>query len=471
MKFNVRKMLLLILSILLTGICCGCGDKSLGDQMYGELKEESMDDSRAFLASVLGVPASYHYEFETGDSGLLSISIDADTIQLPDTESMITAKFTRKISDADYKRSVAEAIFDIDAGIYVFDETNLPIEDITALEEYYEMCRDVAISLNDISAIETYDMFLDDLREKEVSAPKERTGAGDYSSDTYVGTIGDYQYLLTFLTTDEGYSNGFLLSYYMEDLLINYRPAEGMTKVSLFIEYGDGLEQEYSISIENKAEITQEEAVAIAKDFLYVCGIEDTKEIEISNMEWDYYELFWASDADVDYVTEYDGYNITFARSLDGTVPYLAYFYWLDNIELNEFYESEVSSELFTISVDDNGVQWAKCYDMYTKQELVEKIELLSWDEVIEAVNASVAEYYTENPTSYSGVNFNYIELTYFMLPDTSEAGTYIYTPVWVFSQIEENMLEFDYTIYPTQIFMINAITGEVINLPEMIGN
>ncbi len=58
--------------------------------------------------------------------------------------------------------------------------------------------------------------------------------------------------------------------------------------------------------------------------------------------------------------------------------------------------------------------------------------------------------------TSYSQIKFNSIELFYY--PEETSSG-FLYTPVWIFSEIDESTNEL------IELILINATTGSIVEV------
>ena len=84
----------------------------------------------------------------------------------------------------------------------------------------------------------------------------------------------------------------------------------------------------------------------------------------------------------------------------------------------------------------------------------------------MEKANTNIAEYYTTYPTRYKKVEFNDMKLAYY-LEKTDEDGVFKYVPAWILSQYED-MEDSNNANYPTQMVVLDATDGSVIDLLEL---
>ena len=427
----------------------------------GSSENSGSGDSGA-LASRLGIPESYEGDIEVGDSGLKSIKIKDDDISIPSSDSMSIINYKSNTFDNAYKQKVCEAVFDKSKGIYVYDWEHQTKSDLQSQIDSFQAMLEEAKASGDTETESYCNEYISYLEDEMTNATDERTGAGDYSATDFIGNIGDYEYMLSFSDSEEGLGANFELSYYPSEGLINYKPHEGATYVYAYdAQYGD---EDVDESMPNSCTFTQDEAGSLAQEFLSSCGIDDVIPTYTSQLLWEYYDTSYDVVA-----TEYDGYIMTFGRSVNGTAPYSADLSMVDSLSSDDDVWYDSTSETFTIQVDSNGVINASCYPLLAPTGDEQKnVELMSWKDLLSALNKNVPAYYTENKTTYNEIEYNDVRLTYYCMKDESQENIYQYVPVWIFAQADEEDGTYDYD-YPVQAIMVNAVDGTIYDLKEVL--
>jgi hypothetical protein len=458
-KFNNKTTAILFVAVLsATTALSGCGKKKI-DYDVEDGQETDNDGDGAGLAARLGIPESYEGDLEVGSSGLDSIKIDDDDIITPSTDSMSVVSFTKNTIDNEYKQQVCEAIFDQSQGIYEYDWEHMTKDDIQVQIDMYNQIVEEGTASGDEDTVEYAQEYIDYLNEEMENAVDERSGAGDYSGTDFIGYIGQNQYMISFSDSDDSLGASFDLSYYPYETMINYRPCEGAVYVYAYDSiYGD---DGYDDSIPNECTLSKDDAAELAKQFLDDCGIDDVIQTNISDLLWEYYDSSYEVVS-----TAYDGYIVTFERSINGTAPYSADLSMVDTLEDESVWSN---TETFTLNIDDSGVISASCYPLLKATGEEEKnVSLLTWDEILKSLNENLPTYYAEHTTSYSDITFNDVRLTYYKIPDASTEDAYTYTPVWIFAEAEKYDGEYDYD-YPVQAVMVNAMDGSIIELTDVL--
>lgn len=90
----------------------------------GDASQTAETDSIGGLVHDLSIPENAHMELPTDGTGLKKISIDADTIKVPEKDKMYTKEYYMGDIGADDRRQILEAVFDEDEGIF-----NYPYDD------------------------------------------------------------------------------------------------------------------------------------------------------------------------------------------------------------------------------------------------------------------------------------------------------------------------------------------------------
>lgn len=461
-KLTKMSAVLLATALSVATVFSGCNKKVDYDMGDGTQKEESAGEGGE-LSSRLGVPESYEGKLDVGDSGIKEITIKDDDIITPDSDSMSIVSYKKNSFDNAYRQKVCEAIFDKSKGIYVYDFEHQTKSDLQTQIDSYQTMLDDAKEAGDTDTEDYCKEYISYLENEMATATDEREGAGDYSASDYIGQIGDNQFMLSFSEGTEGLNASFDLSYYPSESMINYRPYEGASFVYAYdAKYG---EEGIDDSIVNTCTFSEDEAVSLAQEFLAGCGIDDVIVTDKSPLLWEYYDSSYNVIA-----TEYEGYIVNFGRSVNGTAPYSADLSMVDTLSSDEddaWYDAP--TETFSIQIDSNGVINASCYPLLVSTgEDQKNVDLLSWKELLKELDKNVAQYYTDNKTSYSDIEFNDVRLTYYCIKDDSQDDVYNYVPVWIFAQADENDGTYDFD-YPVQALMVNATDGTIYNLKDVL--
>lgn len=456
-KYNGKRATALFLTsaLIATTMLSGCGKKKV-DYMDEDGKKGKSEGGS--LSARLGIPESYDGDLDVGESGLKSIKISDPDIIVPDKDSMSVVYYTANDMNNEYKKNIAETFFDKSKGIYLYSWEKPYKGDIEAEIEVYQGLIDDATESGDTESLEWYNEYIDNLKQQLTEATDEREGAGDYSGDEYIGNVGNNQFMLSFMNAAEGLGSYFDISLYPDTSSLKYKPYEGAASAYYYDgEYSDEEEMEDSA---NKCSMTSDEAVEMATDFLQKCGIEDIVNTGVSDLVWEYDDSSYNILA-----MENDGYVVTFSRSVDGVAPYAGTTYMLEYLwDDDVFYDA--AYETYKVCVDDNGILEASCYDFLKPTgDKEENVELMSWEKVLEALATATSDFYSKNKTSYSSITFNDVRLSYYRIADGDK---YKYIPVWIFAQCEEAEGELDEE-YPVQLIMLDAVTGELLDLKEIL--
>ena len=446
--------LLLVTSLVAGTVLTGCGKKKVDYSMGDD--ENGSGGGGGKLVSRLDVPESYEGELEgiEADTGLSSVAIHAKSIAVPDTDKMSVVYYQNNTVDNDYKKRVCENFFDVSAGVYAYYWDKMYKGDIERQIASYE---EMAKQMTSDSDKSYFDDMIASLKEQLKTASDEREGAGDYSADAFVGSKGENEFMISFMSGDGGTGGGFSINYYPSDQMINYKPMDGATNV-----YCYSSDYYYGEATANTSSMTSDEAVQKGLEFLAGCGISDIIETKSTDLIWEY------SDASYNTISsQSDGYSVNFARSIDGVAPYTVYVYNIDTLNSDDVWY-DTKDETFELDMDDNGIVSGYCYDYFKATgDKKENVDILSWADALKALPKAVNTYYTENKTQYSSIDFNDVRLTYYKIP---EGDKYTYTPVWVFAQCdstnEDGTMD---TTSPSQLIMLNATTGELINLKDIL--
>ncbi len=464
MKIKINKILMamsLIVAILLSGCHKKNNDVSF---VIDSLEEARGDIQNGALANELGVPESINHQLDVSISGIDDVYISDDAIYVPDVPAMYTMECSRIELDAEYREKVVEGIFG-DSIIYVYDGQPTKAECEYYIDYYkkIENCPDVAYST-------IYSNMIEEYTDLKIKASDTREKNTDFSSNQYIGTIDNQQYLLTF-KEDAGCCASVYLSLYPDISVCDFFDiTEGFGVVE---SWGSLLDNENLYSdIRNKDRLldeitenntciyTEDEAVENACSYLN-CITCMPMSFAFSNP---LFIAYFQGTADNEY-RKNDGYDMTFIPEISGVKQYAAGLYYVDY--MNSEYKNQsnmyddthgivTNGTILRVALASNGLVGIGCDMPMEKRSELKKADLLSWDEIITALEASIDDYYTKHKTAYLQINFNSIELSYY--PKETDTG-FIYVPVWVFAEIDKDINE------PVQLILLDAQTGEIVEV------
>ena len=356
--------------------------------------------------------------------------------------------------DRDYKKKVAECIFDKDNEIYEYNgKLSKEMHDENIY--YYKKCEDIAKKQGYKDAVEAYrEMAAEEEQKKTQAAPLHP--AGEYESDSYIGYIDGKTFLLNF--TESG--DGFELKRYPEELTYDVIHADDITYAYCITEYGDGKEQELIQTNElNSAEISKEEAIKEAGDFLADIGITNVMMAEAATAEWLCRDL--ALGQNEGSVT-YDGYYITFTDAVESNPAYLGFCDETNILSPIEGDQRSMTSQIYEVNINDNGIVGIVCRQKYQRSDSKQDQQvLMDWDKLLETVSLEFDNYSNDNISG--DIIFNYARLTYCMT--LRDNGEFVLSPVWVFLSLDEIALEYQIDAYPNEMLIIDACTGKFITI------
>lgn len=447
-----KKITATILSVTLALATAGCGEKTVDYNIDEETQGGNSTSDGGTLASKYGIPDECDTTLDVGDSGLGKIEIYDLDVTYPEGSSMDIATYILNELDDEKRQGIIETLFDKDDGIYIYDWENQTKEDIQEDIDEYQRMIEQCEAVGDNSEAEWYEEEIADLEEQLSSAPDEYPAATDYSGTDYIGTMYGTEYYL-YISESDSYIRKREDSY-------TYRNAESVEGVtSCYYQYDSDWLDVSPEDLTNMCELSETEAQLIADDFLGMLGIDDMILTDTDGLYWVYYSGYDGQAV----LTELDGYSFTYTMAINNIPVSAKDIFNVDNINDDNSSAGVLVNEM-TICVDANGIVMANWSDLLQATgEVEENVSLLTFDEMIEKANETVAAYYTDYPTNYTKVEFNDIELTYF-LEETNEDGVFKYVPAWVLSEYE---IYTDYSEenYPSQMVVIDATDCSVIDL------
>ncbi len=457
MKKKTKAVAFLIVISLITGGVSGCGDKAdeiINDMMDMAEEDGSSDSSTGTLSAKLGVPSSYQGSLDTGESGLSSITIDLEDIDVTAVDNMSVVYCEKVTQDAEYKKQVCESIFDAGKGIYIYDEENQTADYYEEAALLYQEMADDAYAAGNEDIAKIYEEYIAGAEKNIETAPSERESAGDYSESSFLGYIGENQYVLSFFDVQEdglGRFSNMSLSYYpqyAERGLAEYKSVEDSSST-----YAYSNEYYEDEDMNNECTLSKNEAVSYGLDFFSDIGVLDIASDEIYDLRWTYDDSIYNTVE-----TELDGYVISFLRYIDGALAYNGGME-ADVVEDGEDAIYMYCPETYTMEIDSNGIVEVYCINMLQTVD-EEDAELLSWSDLMDAMDENLSEYLIENPTGFSDLTYNNACLTYIKIKDENSDDGYIYIPAWYFSYVENDTLQYG--------FIVDARDGTIYSIQDV---
>ena len=455
-KMRYKKMAALaIAGVLATGTALtGCGKKNIDYSVDGGSGNGGSADSGS-LQGKYGIPESCDTTLDTGSSGLSKLAIEADEVSVPSTVDLPIVYAKKKEISNDAKKQLVESLLEKDKGIYAFDYDNMTKSDIQEQIDQYEKEKKNSIANGDTSGASWYDSMIDGLKDQLQKAPDEYPAAKDYSGKELLGEINGRKFLVN--VDDQVGVSGFVG---LKDQLITYRPKDGASGVYFSTpDTGDDL-TDVDMSSTNVCTFSKDEAQSIADEFVNKIGMADVTLNKAQDLYWYYYGTDGTTES-----VDVDGYVFSYTRSINNQPTASVDIYNVDNIMQDDASVS-VPAEQCEVYVDSNGVISANWVNYLEITDKTESKDLLSFNDLMEKANTNIAEYYTTYPTRYKKVEFNDMKLAYY-LEKTDEDGVFKYVPAWILSQYED-MEDSNNANYPTQMVVLDATDGSVIDLLEL---
>ena len=462
----------LLFLIGIVGTClCGCDNKeidsSAGDDrttyIYGDMIQE---ENGMTLADWLDVPSECDITFDTGKSKLTEIRLTDDGILIPDTDRAYVVDYDRIELDAADIQKMVESVFDRSAGIYCRDDDD---EDMTKEEiqrdiDFAEIYRQQAIKDGQADVAEMYESDIADMKSRQKKAPDTYDAVAEYSADKiYVGESNGGKYSLWISGNDDEDS--------FRGLSVTYEEAgdqelDELAKVddAVYVETVRESDAEAAASdLDNQCTMTENAAEGEALAFLAKLGISGFACVDVQPVV-----RRWQNSSFDTIEMEKNGYAFGFECQIGGIDIIYKDPTGVDNLQNDEGYVMQEGDRI-SVFIDDDGVFYMSarlCTD--TESFARKKVSLLSWDDMLDSADKSIAEYYKKYPTAYSKVVFNKVELLY--VPEAAKDGSVHYVPAWVFTQSDKtDVLNNESTDFEhiSQMVYINAIDGKYIDIVE----
>lgn len=446
-KLKIKSLAVLAATLILIAGTTGCGEKQIDYNEEGE--NLGIDDNSNSISTTYGIPEECNAAIDVGNSGLEEITVYNTEVKIPDTSEMAVSYFMLKEYTNETKQEIAEALFDKEEGIYncgVSTKDDIQ-EMINDDEEWLQEC----VEIGDETEASYLTEEIEELESELANAP-DNYPAVDYSNNFFQGTLNDREYML-FLDSKSSYFS-ICDAYEYRAAYDTQGAGECLFGSSEFLE---------TEGLENMCTLTEDEAQNMAWEFIETLGMDNMILEETYELYWKYYNSH-IDDYNID--TQLDGYVFNYVMEVNNTPVSTECIGFADNLCMDNI-NIDVPTEEITIFIDSNGVVYAYWTDyMDATGETETNVELLSFDDMLEKANQTVSEYYTQYPTNYSKIEFNDIELTYF-LSETDEEGVFKYVPAWILSEYEKGSGSFDED-NPIQVVVINAVDGSVIDIVSL---
>lgn len=438
----------------------GCGKKNVDYNVDGTTDEngEGNKSDKGGISGKLGIPDSINETFDAGTSGLGSITVNCAEPVIPEVDKMVVAKYTPMSMTNEDKKKIAETLFEKDKGIYLYDYDHPTKEDIQMQIDWHKSQIELAKANGETDYLSYLEEEITNLENQFAEAPETYPDAGDYSGETFRGTVDGVKYGLSMYSNSNDYSVGMGSSvYFSADNALNLRPYEGAENGYLDT-YVDPYSTTDETDVVNGSSMTQEEAKDIAERFLDSIGVTNVIEAKSNDLFWVYY-----NQNGEELAREADGYYFEYYRSIEGIPAYPGNLWSIDNLnQINGWIN--FPKESYRLAVYDGRVVEASWDQVFGESESMEDVELLPYDKIIESANTEISKYYEKYPPKYKNIEFNDVRLTYFLVSDGD--GKCKYIPVWIFAQYLEYM-DMDNSNDPVQLVVINAVDGSVIDIVE----
>ena len=204
-----------------------------------------------------------------------------------------------------------------------------------------------------------YDSWINDLKDELATAPDEYPAAGDYTGDTFIGSIGDTRFTVSTPSEKNG-TTGYSL--YLADDFLKYRPKDGAsgcysTSMDDYMQYSAD-ESDSVDANTNQCTFSEDEARQMADDFLAKVGCTDVTLKNTSALCWVYYD-----DNGDNQSTDVDGYTFTYSRAINNQPTATVNAWNVDNIQQDNA-SIDIPKEECSISIDSKGINSAKLEQM-----------------------------------------------------------------------------------------------------------
>ena len=392
----------------------------------------SKEDSIGGISRDLGIPTCVNQELDTEGTNFDKILLEDDSIRVPKRDNMYTALFKDQTIDADFKKMIAEELFDTENGIFVY-----PYDEHTRIA-------DDAVPMSEIEAI--FDSG---------------EAAGNYEVDRYIGKINGKIYTIFFQPGDMEIAPSFYVNLVYDDTITdemkeNYISMHYFERSELSdYYYLDDASKSEQVN-DNMSSMDLQQAMDKAREFLYNIGIEDAMVERVSTLVWNA-----TTDSGYSISQEFNGWYVDLIPAVDEQPVYQPDAFGIDVLLYNRilYYTQKTK---YTVTFKDEGLVSLSVEKPMDRTDDTQKADgLISWDEALAALQDAIPEVYKDYE-GYRVIKFNDIRLTYFPVLDGDENKI---IPVYVFAQLDT--MEEIRDDWPIQLMMINALDGSYVDIVQ----
>lgn len=460
------------------GVLSGCGaektvDYKIEDVVSTEKAEAPQGKSSLtrfaeeedWQASFMVKIGEMEWEGQVVDS-MMTINIDAP-ITVPGTEEMSVVEVEEVEFDADWKRAVAENLFE-EGQIYYWDVSHLPKKDLRdrqsllALEDQMIVAADSYLVFSEEDEIYTRYENLQAAVDDMANAQDVYTPVEEYTVNEYIGSYEGRMYYLTFAETEGSRWN---TNRCMRQIVCMVRDLKEVCPEKF-------REQDFLICspwmrgdwIENRCEISEEEALDKAEEFVGQLGLDYPVYSYSRPLCWGRPSEYVTVEGETD-DWGINGYVFYFDLGLDDLsfVQYGMeedYRSFGENSDKNTLYSMKSQLQVY---VTDKGVIRMIAENPMEITRVSEGVELLSLDTVKEIMQVTMHEKWEELSLADDYYYpFDAMELIYFRISDKENPGRYSYVPTWRLANVTRDDALHRITIRGA--VLINAIDGNWID-------
>lgn len=472
MQNSVLKYITIIVLIMIVPlIICACKNRENVDYLKDRYNyNESVQDS--ILGQQLQVPYACYQELNADVSGVKSIIIDDVDIQVPDGDRMDIVYCETADYEGGFIQNLLEGFCNSNTPIYQYPEdediiTSKLLEETIALHERWLKGARDAGNAEGIAEMEKDIKRLKSLRSTTI---EEYPVAKSFTEEqTYIVANENSEYITQ---TNRILPNQYLyISIKRMPVFLKkeYTGDEENVAFESEVEDFSGVGRESNI-----CSISVEDAADKAGAIMEQCGLKDMILTDIGDIMW-FYSVATGYLTGESLPGQYDGYVFRYVRSVNGKALYSPSLYSLDNIAGNIdegiYGNMNASYDQISVFIDDVGVVKLEGTYRLSETDRDKNVDLLTFDEAVEALSKGIGDYYMKYPTSYSKICFNDVRLTYYAVSDGK--GDFKIIPVWVFAEASENVNGDKTEISensPVQLVIVNAVDGSIVDIPQELG-